>query len=66
MLYFPDQTKPYYLQTDASHYAIDAVLYQQDLDDVKIIACGSRTLRLLSLHPLPVPLPRRRDGFPFP
>ena len=46
MLYFPDQTKPYYLQTDASDYAIGAVLYQQDLDNIKIIACGSRTLRV--------------------
>ena len=46
MLYFPDQTKPYYLQTDASDYAIGAVLYQLDLDSVKIIACGSRTLRV--------------------
>ena len=45
MLHFPDYTQPYYLQTDASDYAIGAVLYQQDHEIIKIIACGSRTLR---------------------
>ena len=45
MLHFPDPHKAFYLQTDASEYAIGAVLYQiQTGGDIKIIACGSRTL----------------------
>ena len=45
MLHFPDSSQPYYLQTDASDYVIGAVLYQQDKEGIKLIACGSRTLR---------------------
>ena len=45
MLQFQDPTQPYYLQTDASNHAISAVLYQHNEDAIKIIACGSRTLR---------------------
>ena len=46
MLNFPDLNKPFYLQTDASNFAIGAVLYQIDASgDIKIIASGSRTLR---------------------
>ena len=45
MLHFPDSSQPYYLQTDAGDYAIGADLYQQDEEGIKLIACGSRTLR---------------------
>ena len=46
LLNFPDLNKPFYLQTDASNFAIGAVLYQIEASGAtKIIACGSRTLR---------------------
>ena len=45
MLQFPDPTLSDYLQTDISDHAIGAVLYQRNEGAIKIIACGSRTLR---------------------
>lgn len=46
MLYFPDPSKAFYLQTDASDYAFGSVLYQRGEDgETEIIACESRTLK---------------------
>lgn len=46
MLYFPDPKKGYYLETDASNYALGAVLYQlKDKSEKEIITLASRTLK---------------------
>lgn len=45
MLYFQNSSEPYFLQTDASDYAVEIVIYQLDKEEeVRIIACGSGTL----------------------
>lgn len=45
-LAFPDMNKPYILRTDASGFAISAILSQlDDNGDEKIIVCISRTLK---------------------
>ena len=46
MLHFPDPQKKFYVQTNASDYAIGAVIYQKDeMGSPLIIGCSSRTLR---------------------
>lgn len=46
MLYFPYPKKAYYLETDASNYALDAVLYQlTDKNEKEIIIPVSHTLK---------------------
>lgn len=46
MLYFPDPRKLYYLETDASNYALSAILYQLDDKSEKgIITLAIRTLK---------------------
>ena len=46
MLHFPDPQKKFYVQTDASDYAIGAVIYPKDeMGSPLIIGCSSRTLR---------------------
>ena len=45
-LAFPDIEKPYILRTDASGFAISAILSQiNDNDEEKIIICVSRSLK---------------------
>ena len=45
-LYFPDLKKLYYLETDASNYALGAGLYQKnDRQEKEIITLASRTLK---------------------
>ena len=45
-LYFPDPKKSYYLETDASNYALGAILYQKNQRQEKeIITLASRTLK---------------------
>ena len=45
-LYFPDPKKPYYLETDASNYALGAILYHKNnKQEKKIITLASRTLK---------------------
>ena len=45
-LYYPDSKKPYYLETDASDYALGAVLYQKnEKEEKEIITLASRTLK---------------------
>ena len=45
-LYFPDPNIPYYLETDASNYALGAILYQKnDKKEKEIITLASRTLK---------------------
>ena len=45
-LYFPDPKKPYYLETDASNYALGAVLYQKNnRQEKEITTLTSRTLK---------------------
>ena len=46
ILYFPDPKKEYYLETDASNYALGAVLYQKnDRQEKEVITLASRTLK---------------------
>lgn len=46
MLYFPNPRRSYYLETDASNYALGAVLYQlNDKQEKEVITLTSRTLR---------------------
>ena len=46
ILYYPDPKKPYYLETDASNYALGAILYQKnDKQEKEIITLASRTLK---------------------
>ena len=46
MLHFPDPRKTFYLQTDASDYAIGVIVYQVDDTGCSlIIGCSSRTLK---------------------
>lgn len=46
MLYLPDRRKGYYLETDASNYALGAVPYQlNDKKEKKIITLASCTLK---------------------
>lgn len=46
MLYFPDPKKGYYSETDASNYALGAVLYQlNDKSEEEIIILASRALK---------------------
>ena len=46
ILHFPDPRKEYYLETDASNYALGAVLYQKsDKGEKEIITLASRTLQ---------------------
>ena len=46
MLHFPDPRKTFYLQTDASDYAISVIVYQvDDAGCPLIIGCSSRTLK---------------------
>ena len=45
-LAYPDQEKPYILSTDASGYAISAILSQKNENgEEKILLCVSRTLK---------------------
>ena len=45
-LYFPDPNETYYLETDASNYALGAILYQKNNKQEKeIITLASRTLK---------------------
>ena len=45
-LYFPDPRKSYYLETDASNYALGAILYKKNEENEKeIITLASRTLK---------------------
>ena len=45
-MHFPDPKKAYYLETDASHYALGAILYQKnDQQEKEIITLASRTLK---------------------
>ena len=46
ILHFPDPKRAYYLETDASYYALDAILYQiNDQKEKEIIILASRTLK---------------------
>ena len=46
ILYFPDPKKEYGLETDASKYALGAVLYQRNKNQEKeVITLASRTLK---------------------
>jgi hypothetical protein len=46
MLYLPDPSKPYYVQTDASNFCRAGRVFQKDEEgDKKILACVSRTFR---------------------
>ena len=46
ILYFPDPKEEYYLETDASNYALGAVLYQKnDKQEKEVITLASRTLK---------------------
>ena len=46
ILYFPDPKKEYYLETDASNYALGAVLYQRnDKQEKEVVTLASRTLK---------------------
>ena len=45
-LYFPDPRKSYYLETDASNYALGAILYQKnDKNEKEIITLARKTLK---------------------
>ena len=46
ILYFPAPKKEYYLETDASNYALGAVLYKKnDKQEKEVITLASRTLK---------------------
>ena len=46
ILYYPDPKKPYYLETDASNYALGAVLYQKnEKQEKEIVTLARRTLK---------------------
>ena len=50
-LYFPDPKRPYYLERDASNYALGAILYQKNQRKEKeIITLASRTLKGPNYH----------------
>ena len=41
---YPDFSKPFFLHTDASQEGLGAILYQQQQDKLRVIACAVRTL----------------------
>ena len=46
MLHIPDPSKPYELETDASEYAVGAVLYQHDRHgELRLVAFFSRKMQ---------------------
>ena len=46
ILYYADPKKPYYLETEASNYALGAVLYQKnEKQEKEIVTLASRTLK---------------------
>lgn len=50
MLYFPGPKRSYYLKTNASNYALGAVLYElNDKQEKEIITSASRTLKVPEL-----------------